>query len=101
MFVCTIFDMLDLTSTQVNNLNGSTCRNFFFFFLGFVFLYILDVDSMNEENDEYSDIVSSAPKIMRSRTSSICLDFEILPKGPHGKERERSVKNVKILFYRC
>ena len=30
---------------------------FFFFFLGFVFLYILDVDSMNEENDEYSDIV--------------------------------------------
>ena len=50
--VCTIFDMLDLISTQVNNLNGSTCRIFFFFFLGFVFLYILDVDSMNEENDE-------------------------------------------------
>ena len=60
--------------------------------MGFVFLYILDVDSMNEENDEYSDIVSSAPKIMRSRTSSICLDFEILPKGPHGKEREKCKK---------
>ena len=50
------------------------------------------MDSMNEENDEYSDIVSSAPKIMRSRTSSICLDFEILPKGPHGKEREKCKK---------
>ena len=69
---------------------------FFIFFLvvvvGFVFLYILDMDSMNEENDEYGDIVSSAPKRMRSRTSSICLDFEILPKGPHGKEREKCKK---------
>ena len=31
------------------------------FFFGFVFLYILDMDSMIEENDEYGDIVSSAP----------------------------------------
>ena len=60
---------------------------FFFFFFGFVFLYILDMDSMNEENDEYGDTVSSAPKRMRCRTSSIWLDFEILPKGSDGKER--------------
>ena len=84
--------MLDLTLAQVNNLNGSTCRFCFCFFFFFFFLYILDVDSVNEENDEYGDIVSSAPKRMRSRTSSICLDFEILPKGPHGKERDKCKK---------
>ena len=47
---------------------------FFFFFLivvGFVFLYILDMNSKNEENDEYGDTVSSAPKRMGCRTSSI------------------------------
>ena len=60
---------------------------FFFFFVGFVFLYILDMDSMNEENDEYGDTVSSAPKRMRCRTSSVWSDFEILPKGSYGKER--------------
>ena len=36
------------------------------FFFGFVFLYILDMDSMNEENDEYGDAVSSASKIGRA-----------------------------------
>ena len=65
--------------------------------VGFVFLYILDMDSMNEENDEYSDIVSSAPKRMRCRTSSVWSDFEILPKVLMGK-REQCVKNVKILL---
>ncbi|KAK9991761.1 hypothetical protein SO802_026746 [Lithocarpus litseifolius] len=39
-----------------------------------------DMDSMNEENDEYGDTVSSAPKRMRCRTSSVWSDFEILPK---------------------
>ena len=59
----------------------------FFFFLyifivvGFVFLYILDMDSMNEENEEnneYGDTVSSAPKRMRCRTSSVLSDFETM-----------------------
>ena len=50
----------------------------FFFFVGFVFLYILDMDSMNEENDEYGDTVSSAPKRMRCRTSSVWSDFETM-----------------------
>ena len=68
---------------------------FFFFFLivvGFVFLYILDMNSKNEENDEYDDTVSSAPKRMGCRTSSIQSDFEILPKGPDGKERAKCKK---------
>ena len=33
----------------------------FFIVVGFVFLYVLDMDSINEENDEYGDPVSSAP----------------------------------------
>ena len=39
------------------------------------------MDSMNEENeenDEYGDIVSSAPKRMRCRTSSVWSDFETM-----------------------
>ncbi|KAM3761052.1 hypothetical protein ACB098_01G238100, partial [Castanea mollissima] len=46
--------------------------------------YILKfgMDSMNVENDEYGDTVSSAPKKMRCRTSSVRSDFAILPKGP-------------------
>ena len=67
-----------------------------FFFLvvvvGFVFLYILDMDSMNEENDEYGDTVSSAPKRMRCRTFSVWSDFEILPKGSDWKERAKYKK---------
>ena len=31
-------------------------QNVEFFFFGFVFLYILDMDSMKEENDEYGDL---------------------------------------------
>ena len=50
------------------------------------------MDSMNEENDEYGDTVSSAPKRMRSRNSSVWSDFEILPKGPNGKERAKCKK---------
>ena len=65
---------------------------FFFFLVGFVFLYILDMDSMNEENDEYDDTVSSAPKRMRCSTSSVWLDFEILPKGFDGKGRAKCKK---------
>ena len=56
--------------------------NFFFkkifIVVGFVFLYILDMDSMNEENDEYGDTVSSAPKRMRCRTSFVWSDFETM-----------------------
>ena len=66
--------------------------SFFFFLVGFVFLYILDMDSMNEENDEYGDTVSSAPKRMRCRTSSIWSDFEILLKSSNGKERAKCKK---------
>ena len=33
---------------------------------------------MNGENDEYGDTVSSAPKRMRCRTSSIWSDFETM-----------------------
>ena len=40
----------------------------FFFFFPFVFLYILDMDSVNEENDEYGDTASSASRRMRCRT---------------------------------
>ena len=47
---------------------------------------------MNEENDEYGDIVSSALKRMRSSSSFVWLDFEILPKGPDGKERAKCKK---------
>ena len=47
---------------------------------------------MNEENDEYGDTVSSAPKRMRCRTSSIWSDFEILPKSSNGKERAKCKK---------
>ena len=47
---------------------------------------------MNEENDEYGDTVSSAPKRTRCRTSSVWSDFEILPKGPDGKERAKYKK---------
>ena len=36
------------------------------------------MDSMNEENDEYGDTVSSAPKRMRCRTSFVWSDFEIM-----------------------
>ena len=50
------------------------------------------MDSMNEENDEYGDTVSSAPKRTRCRTSSVWSDFEILPKGPDGKERAKYKK---------
>ena len=50
------------------------------------------MDSMNEENDEYGDTVSSAPKRKRSRNSSVWSDFEILPKGPNGKERAKCKK---------
>ncbi|KAK9988032.1 hypothetical protein SO802_028271 [Lithocarpus litseifolius] len=50
------------------------------------------MDSMNEENDEYGDTVSSAPKRMRCRTSSVWSDFEILPKGSDGKERAKCKK---------
>ena len=60
--------------------------------VGFVFLYILDMDSMNEENDEYGDTVSSAQKRMRCRTSSVWSDFEILPKVSNGKERAKCKK---------
>ena len=67
--------------------------------VGFVFLYILDMDSMNEENDEYGDTVSSASKRMRCRTSSVWSDFEILPKGSNGKERARCKKMSK--FFCC
>ena len=63
-----------------------------FFLVGFVLLYILDMDSMNEKNDEYGDTVSSAPKRMRSRTSFVWLGFEILPKGLDGKERAKCKK---------
>ena len=65
---------------------------FFFFLVGFVFLYILDMDSMNEENDEYDDTVSSAPKRMRCSTSFVWLDFEILPKGFDEKGRAKCKK---------
>ena len=67
-------------------------QNVEFFFFGFVFLYILDMDSMNEENDEYGDTISSAPKRMRCRTFSVWSDFEILPKGSDGKERAKCKK---------
>ncbi|XP_050253807.1 zinc finger BED domain-containing protein DAYSLEEPER-like [Quercus robur] len=50
------------------------------------------MDSMNEENDEYGDTVSSAPKRMRCRTSSVWSNFEILPKGSDGKERAKCKK---------
>ena len=42
---------------------------------------------MNEENNEYGDTISSAPKRMRCRTSSVWSDFEILPIGSDVKER--------------
>ncbi|XP_023909364.1 zinc finger BED domain-containing protein RICESLEEPER 2 [Quercus suber] len=51
-----------------------------------------DMDTMKEENDAYGDTVSSAPKRMGCRTSSIWSDFEILPKGPDGKERAKCKK---------
>ena len=51
---------------------------FIFIIVGFVFLYILDMDSMNEENDESGDTISSAPKRMRCRTSSAWSDFETM-----------------------
>ena len=50
------------------------------------------MDSMNEENDEYGDTVSSAPKRMRGRTYFVWSDFEILPKGSDGKERAKCKK---------
>ena len=50
------------------------------------------MDSMNEENDEYGDTVSSAPKRTRCRTSSVWSDFEILPKGSDWKERAKCKK---------
>ncbi|XP_065637112.1 zinc finger BED domain-containing protein DAYSLEEPER-like [Quercus suber] len=50
------------------------------------------MDSMNEENDEYGDTVSSAPKKMRCRTSSVWSDFEILPIGFERKERAKCTK---------
>nr|POE99010.1 hypothetical protein CFP56_70730 [Quercus suber] len=53
---------------------------------------LIDMDSMNEENDEYGDTVSSAPKRMRCRTSSVWSDFEILPIGSDGKERAKCKK---------
>ncbi|KAK9998511.1 hypothetical protein SO802_018114 [Lithocarpus litseifolius] len=58
------------------------------------YLYIFEcyMDSMNEENDEHGDTVSSAPKRMRCRTSSVWLDFEILAKGSNGKERAKCKK---------
>ena len=47
---------------------------------------------MNEENDEYGDTVSSAPKRMRCRTFFVWSDFEILPKGFDWKERAKYKK---------
>ena len=47
---------------------------------------------MNEENDEYGEIVSSAPKRMRCSTSFVWLDFEILPKGFDEKGRAKCKK---------
>ena len=36
------------------------------------------MNSKNEENDEYGDTVSSAPKRMRCRTFSLWSDFETI-----------------------